>query len=41
MKDKDYKIALIKKEIEDYSKIYDPKCKKVIELKNKLNKITK
>lgn len=41
MKDKDFKIKLIQKEIEYYSKVYDPKCKKVIELKKKLSKIEK
>lgn len=34
------KIEVLKKEIEYYSKLYSPNCKKVIELKEKLAKLS-
>lgn len=39
MKEKEYKIKLILKEIEYYSKVYSPDSKKVKELKEKLKKL--
>lgn len=40
MKEIDYKIKLIKKEIDYYSKVYNSNCKKVLELKKKLKEIS-
>lgn len=35
------RITIIKKEIEYYSRVYNPNCKKVQVLKKKLKKLTK